>query len=185
MAACSTYFENLLGENPCKHPIIILPRDIKLWEIQALVDFMYKGEVNVSQAGLPDLLKCAETLKIRGLCGSDASLNLNQITSPNSNSVTPIPAQTDANISLHNSGQNNTNTNPALAKSILSARLSDPKTAKTTNNLQPTVPTINPNTASTTAIKHVQPVVLDDGENSDNGSGNEMCIKTEELIIGE
>lgn len=82
LAACSTFFENLLGENPCKHPIIILPREIKLWAIQALVDFMYKGEVNVSQAGLPDLMKCAEILKIRGLCGSDAALNLNQITSP-------------------------------------------------------------------------------------------------------
>lgn len=82
LAACSTYFENLLGENPCQHPIIILPRDIKLWAIQALVDFMYKGEVNVSQAGLPDLMKCAEILKIRGLCGSDAALNLNQIHSP-------------------------------------------------------------------------------------------------------
>lgn len=93
LAACSTYFESLLGENPCKHPIIILPRDIKLWEIQALVDFMYKGEVNVSQAGLPDLLKCAETLQIRGLCGSDAALNLNHITNSsgsggNSNSST-------------------------------------------------------------------------------------------------
>jgi BTB/POZ domain len=80
LAACSTYFESLLGENPCKHPIIILPRDIRLWEIQALVDFMYKGEVNVSQAGLADLLKCAETLQIRGLCGTDAALNLNQLT---------------------------------------------------------------------------------------------------------
>lgn len=83
LAACSTYFESLLGENPCKHPIIILPREIKLWAIQALVDFMYKGEVNVSQAGLPDLLKCAEILQIRGLCGSDAQLNLNHITSGN------------------------------------------------------------------------------------------------------
>lgn len=80
LAACSSYFESLLGENPCKHPIIILPRDVKLWEVQALVDFMYKGEVNVSQAGLPDLLKCAEILQIRGLCGSDAALNLNQMT---------------------------------------------------------------------------------------------------------
>lgn len=87
LAACSTYFESLLGENPCKHPIIILPRDIKLWEIQALVDFMYKGEVNVSQAGLPDLLKCAETLQIRGLCGSDAALNLNHITNSSGGSA--------------------------------------------------------------------------------------------------
>lgn len=75
LAACSSYFESLLNENPCKHPIIILPKDVKLWEIQALVDFMYKGQVNVSQAGLPQLLKCAETLQIRGLCGTDSTLN--------------------------------------------------------------------------------------------------------------
>lgn len=75
LAACSSYFESLLSENPCKHPIIILPKDIKLWEIHALVDFMYKGQVNVSQAGLPELLKCAETLQIRGLCGTESSLN--------------------------------------------------------------------------------------------------------------
>lgn len=36
---------------------------------------MYKGQVNVSQAGLPELLKCAETLQIRGLCGTESSLN--------------------------------------------------------------------------------------------------------------
>lgn len=75
LAACSTYFESLLNDNPCKHPIIILPKDVRLWEIQALVDFMYKGQVNVSQAGLPQLLKCAETLQIRGLCGTDSTLN--------------------------------------------------------------------------------------------------------------
>lgn len=67
LAACSTYFESILGENPCKHPIIILPREVRLWQVQALVDFMYRGEVNVSQSGLQDLLKCAEALQIRGL----------------------------------------------------------------------------------------------------------------------
>ncbi|XP_061392523.1 longitudinals lacking protein, isoforms H/M/V [Musca vetustissima] len=79
LAACSSYFESILAENPCKHPVIILPSEIKLWEIQALVDFMYKGEVNVTQAGLPQLLRCAEQLRIRGLYGSDAALNLNQL----------------------------------------------------------------------------------------------------------
>ncbi|GAB0100693.1 broad-complex core protein isoforms 1/2/3/4/5 [Sergentomyia squamirostris] len=77
LAACSSYFESLLEENPSEHPIIILPRDIKLWEIQALVDFMYRGEVNVSQDGLKDLVKCAEMLQIRGLHGAYGSLNLN------------------------------------------------------------------------------------------------------------
>lgn len=79
LAACSTYFETILAEHPCKHPVIILPREIKLWEIQALVDFMYKGEVNVTQAGLGQLLRCAEQLRIRGLYGSEATINYKQL----------------------------------------------------------------------------------------------------------
>lgn len=110
LAACSTYFESLLGENPCKHPIIILPRDIKLWEIQALVDFMYKGEVNVSQAGLPDLLKCAEALQIRGLCGTDAALNLNNITNSTTTSTSASTTATN-NTSLHHITATNSTSN--------------------------------------------------------------------------
>ncbi|XP_017050729.1 protein tramtrack, beta isoform [Drosophila ficusphila] len=79
LAACSTYFEAILAEHPCKHPVIILPREIKLWEIQALVDFMYKGEVNVTQAGLGQLLRCAEQLQIRGLYGSEATINYKKL----------------------------------------------------------------------------------------------------------
>lgn len=77
LAACSQYFDSLLTENPCKHPIIILPKDIKFWTVQALVEFMYKGQVNVSQAGLPDLVKTGDLLQIRGLCNTDITAGLN------------------------------------------------------------------------------------------------------------
>lgn len=42
LSACSNYFKELFLANPCKHPIVIL-KDIKINEMRAIVDFMYKG----------------------------------------------------------------------------------------------------------------------------------------------
>lgn len=66
LSACSPFFQSLFIDNPCKHPIVIL-KDVRFTDLKALVDFMYKGEVNVSQDQLNRLLKTAETLKVRGL----------------------------------------------------------------------------------------------------------------------
>jgi hypothetical protein len=66
LSACSPYFQTLFFENPCKHPIVIL-KDVRWEELKAVVEFMYRGEINVSQEQLAPLLKVAESLKIRGL----------------------------------------------------------------------------------------------------------------------
>ncbi|XP_035459450.1 protein bric-a-brac 1 isoform X1 [Spodoptera frugiperda] len=66
LSACSPYFQSLFMDNPCQHPIIIM-RDTKYCDLKAAVDFMYRGEINVSQEQIPALLKVAESLKIRGL----------------------------------------------------------------------------------------------------------------------
>lgn len=66
LSACSTYFRDLLINNPCKHPIVIL-NDMRFEDLQAIINFMYSGEVNVSYAQLGRLLKSAEALKVKGL----------------------------------------------------------------------------------------------------------------------
>lgn len=87
LSACSTYFDSILTNcNSEKDPIIIL-KDVKFMDIKYLVEFMYKGEINVEhvsrpstlhllsaiklelifQNNLASLLKTAEELRIKGL----------------------------------------------------------------------------------------------------------------------
>ncbi|XP_056648392.1 longitudinals lacking protein-like isoform X7 [Diorhabda sublineata] len=66
LSACSPYFEALLSKHFDKHPILIL-KDVKFQELKAMMDYMYRGEVNISQDQLGALLKAAESLQIKGL----------------------------------------------------------------------------------------------------------------------
>lgn len=70
LSACSPFFERIFSENPCKHPVIVL-KDFNGWEVQAIVDFMYKGEISVIQEQLQSLIKAAESLQVRGLATQD------------------------------------------------------------------------------------------------------------------
>ncbi|KAK7573648.1 hypothetical protein V9T40_010839 [Parthenolecanium corni] len=73
MSSSSTYpstpyiiINMLLREHYDKFPILIL-KDIKYQELQAMMNYMYRGEVNITQETLGSFLKAAESLQIRGL----------------------------------------------------------------------------------------------------------------------
>lgn len=66
LSACSSYFQTLFVDHPSRHPIVIL-KDVRFSELQTLIEFMYKGEVNVEYCQLSALLKTAESLKVKGL----------------------------------------------------------------------------------------------------------------------
>ncbi|XP_033611331.1 modifier of mdg4 isoform X9 [Cryptotermes secundus] len=81
LSVCSPYFKDLFKVNPCKHPIVIL-KDVCHKDLVAILQFMYRGEVNVRQEELATFLKTAEMLQIKGLTGED---------SPIEEDITPVP----------------------------------------------------------------------------------------------
>jgi BTB/POZ domain len=70
LSACSPYFQKIFIDNPGKHPIVVL-KDVLCWEMQCILDFMYKGETSVPEPQLTSLIKAAESLKVRGLTAGD------------------------------------------------------------------------------------------------------------------
>jgi hypothetical protein len=71
----------LLSQQYDKHPIFIL-KDVKFQELRAMMDYMYRGEVNISQDQLAALLKAAESLQIKGLSDSRGGGNNNSTNAP-------------------------------------------------------------------------------------------------------
>jgi len=68
LSACSPFFRNLLRQLPMgpSVPVIYL-RGIKQQDMEAVLSFMYHGEVNVAQDNLNSFLSVAEDLKVKGL----------------------------------------------------------------------------------------------------------------------
>ncbi|XP_026480905.1 longitudinals lacking protein, isoforms A/B/D/L-like isoform X2 [Ctenocephalides felis] len=89
LSACSPYFESLLRLQYDKHPIFIL-KDVKYQELRAMIDYMYRGQVNISQDQLGALLKAAETLQIKGLSDS----RTNEKKQPERVPSPPLPSST-------------------------------------------------------------------------------------------
>ena len=39
-------------DNPCKHPTIILPSEICFADLKSIIEFVYRGEIDVSESAL-------------------------------------------------------------------------------------------------------------------------------------
>lgn len=59
---CTIFFKN----TPCKHPIVMLA-GVNASDLEALLEFVYRGEVSVDHSQLPSLLQAAHCLNIQGL----------------------------------------------------------------------------------------------------------------------
>src|SRR5579863_8069684 len=70
LSAFSPYFHKIFVENPCPHPVVIM-RDFQFCDVRALVDYMYRGCVNVDADGFREFLQTAQSLQVRGLSDND------------------------------------------------------------------------------------------------------------------
>ncbi|XP_037944213.1 broad-complex core protein-like, partial [Teleopsis dalmanni] len=62
----SPYFQSILQDVPMDHCSIIFP-GVKAFEMRALLEYMYTGEVNVTQSQIPKIMKIAGDLEVKGL----------------------------------------------------------------------------------------------------------------------
>ena len=92
LSACSPYFQAMLYNTPDRHPIVFL-RDVRFYEMKALLEFMYRGEVSVDQDNLSSLLKVAEGLKIKGLAEVSESPQSSSSPQNSSSFLSPLHPQ--------------------------------------------------------------------------------------------
>ena len=65
LSASSPFFKNVLSRNQHHHPLLYL-KGVSYNDMEAVLNFMYNGEVNVAQDNLNSFLQVAEDLRVKG-----------------------------------------------------------------------------------------------------------------------
>ncbi|XP_069191883.1 zinc finger and BTB domain-containing protein 41 isoform X2 [Procambarus clarkii] len=146
LSTCSDYFVDIIEKTPCKHPIIVL-KDIRHQDLEALLNYMYLGEVNVLQNELAGLIKAAECLRIKGLAVPDESPPPH----PGENTHKPVKSWEEgsphAKRRRHEDESTNSNSSPPRKKSnsrleiegIVETAVSEDHSEKSENNTRENV----------------------------------------------
>ncbi|KDR15924.1 modifier of mdg4-like isoform X2 [Zootermopsis nevadensis] len=86
LSACSPYFQDILTNTEDSHPYIILS-EMSSDDVRSIVEFIYRGELNVGADHFSSVLKIAEVLQIRGLM--EVSNHLPMLGNENSDESNP------------------------------------------------------------------------------------------------
>ena len=93
MSSFSPVLKNILKLNPNQHPVIYLTR-IRFKDLHSLVNFMYRGEIEIAEEDLISFLKVAKDLNIRGLSiSNDESSKSNTKSPPESHHQDNSPSE--------------------------------------------------------------------------------------------
>jgi BTB/POZ domain len=61
--SCSPYFKDLLSSNKSSHPVFFF-HDISYDILKAILEYMYMGEVHITNENLKDFIRVAEALQV-------------------------------------------------------------------------------------------------------------------------
>ena len=94
LAACSPFFKNVLRKVQHSHPLIYM-KGVKFSDLEAVLSFVYHGEVNVDEANLNSFLAVARELEVKGLTeGSSNYEPQPTVLHPLAQSAAPVSLQT-------------------------------------------------------------------------------------------
>jgi len=94
LSACSPFFKNVLRRNQHQHPLLYL-KGVSYRDMEAVLNFMYHGEVNVAQDDLNSFLQVAEDLRVKGLTQNNSGTAIDT-----SKTTTSVP-KTEPRIEPH------------------------------------------------------------------------------------
>ena len=76
LSTCSPFFRKLLKRaNKQQHPLVFM-RGLDARDLEAVLDFIYQGEINIFQDDLDRFLLVAEELQLNGLVGGEVRKSL-------------------------------------------------------------------------------------------------------------
>lgn len=90
LASCSPYFQLILREAPPTEKRVIMLPGVQDFEMNALLEYIYTGEVKIFESQIPRIMKIAKMLEVKGLLDmSDLKSNMQQqpVTSPPLNNL--------------------------------------------------------------------------------------------------
>ena len=74
LSSCSGYFKDIFIKNRQPHPILCLV-GVNSQEVNNVLDYIYKGEVQISQDNLNTFLEVAQKFELEGLVGLNNEIN--------------------------------------------------------------------------------------------------------------
>ncbi|SPP79757.1 longitudinals lacking protein, isoforms H/M/V-like [Drosophila guanche] len=124
LSACSAYFATIFQGHNENFPCVLL-KDVKYQDLRALIDYMYRGKVNVKPDQLEGLVNAGKLLLVKGLFEADPKPEASQ---HDRGGALPLEQATDGTMDTTGANDSGDNSNSSIihaASGLVETELSD------------------------------------------------------------